>query len=115
MIAHLVLYELRPDILDADRAHFLAALEHAITTIPTVRGVRFGRRHMIGARYEALAEPAFTFFALFEFDDVAGLQAYLAHASHVALGQLFWSCCVRTLVFDYELAGPDAIATMKSW
>ena len=115
MIAHLVLYELRPDISDANRAHFLAALEQAFTTIPTVRGVRFGRRHRIGAGYETLAEPAFTFFALFEFDDVAGLQAYLIHASHVALGQLFWSCCVRTLVFDYELAGADPMASLRTW
>ena len=45
MIAHLVLYELRPDISEEDRAQFLAALDKAVTTIPTVRGVRFGRRH----------------------------------------------------------------------
>ena len=112
MIAHLVLYELRPDISEADRTQFLKALEQAVTTIPTVRGVRFGRRQTIGAGYEALATPAFSFFAMFEFDDVAGLQAYLAHASHVALGQLFWSCSLRTLVFDYELGDMDAV---KNW
>jgi hypothetical protein len=115
VIAHLVLYELRPDISDTDRANFLAALEQAITTIPSVRGVRFGRRHTIGAGYEALAVPAFSFFALFEFDDVAGLQGYLVHASHVALGQLFWSCCVRTIVFDYDLAGDDPMASLRTW
>ena len=111
MIAHLVLYELRPDIAEEDRTQFLDALDKAVTTIPTVRGVRFGRRQSIGAGYEALATPSFSFFALFEFDDVAGLQAYLAHASHVALAQLFWSCCLRTLVFDYELAGMKALKT----
>ena len=79
-----------------------------------MRGVRFGRRQLIGAGYEAAATPAFSFFALFEFDDLAGLQAYLRHAAHVALGQLFWSCCLRTLVFDYELAGPDPFAALKA-
>ena len=115
MIAHLVLYELRPDISEADRGRFLAALEQAVNTIPTVRAVRFGRRQLIGAGYEAAATPAFGFFALFEFDDLAGLQAYLRHAAHVALGQLFWSCCLRTLVFDYELAGADPIAALRNW
>ena len=109
MIVHLVLYELRPDISDSERASFRAALEHAIDTIPTIRAVRFGRRQLIGAGYEAMATPVFSFFALFEFDDVAGLQAYLGHASHVALGQLFWSCCLRTLVFDYELGDMETL------
>lgn len=112
MIAHLVLYELRPDLADADRTRFLEALEHAIENIPTVRGVRFGRRHLIGAGYEAIATPAFSFFALFEFENIAGLKAYLDHPAHVALGQLFWSCCLRTLVFDYEIGDAEAI---KSW
>ena len=48
-------------------------------------------------------------------DDVAGLQGYLVHASHVALGQLFWSCCVRTIVFDYDLAGDDPMASLRTW
>ena len=115
MIAHLVLYELRPDISDIERGTFLAALEQAVNTIPAVRTVRFGRRQLIGAAYEAAATPAFSFFALFEFDDRAGLQAYLGHAAHVDLGQLFWSCCLRTLVFDYELAGPDPMVALRTW
>ena len=112
MIAHLVLYELRSDLSDDDRTRFLGALEHAVENIPTVRGVRFGRRQLIGAGYEALATPAFSFFALFEFDDVAGLKAYLEHPAHVTLGQLFWSCSLRTFVFDYELGDVDAV---KNW
>ena len=52
MIAHVVLMKPRPDLSDADRMSFVASFERAVRTIPSVRGVRVGRRVLHGAGYE---------------------------------------------------------------
>jgi hypothetical protein len=105
MIAHVVLYELRPDLAPADRERFSAALRQAASEIPTLRRVRIGRRRHIGASYETAMPVSYGFIGILEFDDEAGLKEYLEHPAHITLGQLFWQFSERSLVFDYELTG----------
>jgi hypothetical protein len=115
VIAHLVLYELREDASDTHRARLRDALLSALTSIPSVRRVRLGRRALVGASYEQQMPGGFTYFALFEFADDAGLRAYLEHPAHAELGTMFWQCCARTLVLDYELAGDDLAGALRGW
>lgn len=113
MIAHVVLYELRPDLTPAERTRFVEALRQAVVGIPAIRRVRIGRRRRVGASYEAVASSSYEFIGILEFDDEAGLREYLEHPAHVDLGRLFWEFSARTLVFDYELT--DDLDIVSSW
>lgn len=115
MVAHVVLYQLRPDLSDAERTRVNAALVAAFSTIPTIRRYRVGRRLSIGTGYEAAIPARFDFFGVLEFDDEDGLRAYLEHPAHAELGALFWSCGERTLVFDYALAEGDLATAIAGW
>jgi len=103
MVVHVVLLKPRADLTPSDSAAFVSALERAIKDIPTVRGVRVGRRVTFGAGYEKTAPDAADFLAVFEFDDVAGLQSYLQHPAHVELGRRFNESMAAGLVYDFEL------------
>jgi hypothetical protein len=80
MLTHLVLMVPRPDLTPADRGALIDAFERAIREIDTVRDVRVGRRVVHGAHGEC---------AGIDFDDLAGLQAYLRHPAHDQLGARF--------------------------
>ena len=106
MLLHVVLLKPRPDLSAEDRQNFLAAFDRAIRDVPTVRGVRVGTRVRHGAGYEAVAPDA-DYLAIIEFDDVAGLQVYLRHPSHVELGRLFGTLLAAALVFDFQMNGAE--------
>ena len=44
----------------------------------------------------------YPFAAVVEFDDLAGLEAYLNHPQHERLGELFYQLLEAALVYDYE-------------
>ena len=79
-----------------------AALNAAASEIPTVRRFQVGARVTHGAAYEKLMPHDFPFAAIIEFDDLAGLQAYLQHPLHARLGQLFYELQEAALAYDYE-------------
>jgi hypothetical protein len=116
MIAHVVLLNPRPDLPAAEARAFAEAFEHAVREIPTVRGVRIGRRVTHGAGYEAAAPP-FEFLAVIDFDDLQGLKTYLEHPAHEALGARFGRIVrasegqrgTPALVFDFEVGGIEAL------
>ena len=66
------------------------ALTVAIRDIPSVRRARIGRRVTHGRPYEQLMDVDYEYAAVLEFDDVDGLQAYLAHPAHEALAARFF-------------------------
>lgn len=105
MVTHLVLMKPRPDLSAADREAFVAAFERALREIPTIRNVRIGRRVTFGAGYEQTAPDAADFLAAIDFDDLAGLQAYLGHPAHDELGARFGQALSGALVYDFEMAG----------
>ena len=80
-----------------------AALNAAAREIPTVRRFQVGTRVTHGAAYEKMMPHDFPFAAIVEFDDLAGLQAYLRHPAHERLGELFYQLQDAALAYDYEV------------
>ena len=90
------------------------ALRAALREIPSVRHARVGRRVTHGRPYEQLMGTDYQYAALLEFDDLAGLKAYLEHPAHEALATCFFRVLEDALMYDYELkegdVGIDALA-----
>lgn len=103
MVAHVVLFRPRPDITPADRQAMLDALEAAAAEIPSVRRFQIGTRLKHGPQYEQLMTEDYPYAAVIEFDDLPGLQAYLTHPRHQALGELFYQLLEKALAYDYEM------------
>src|SRR5687768_15851412 len=99
MIAHLVLFRPRPNLSDADRRGLADALTKALRDIPSIRTARVGRRITHGRPYEALMQVDYSYAAVLEFDDLAGLKAYLEHPAHDALGAQFFACFEEALMY----------------
>ena len=114
MISHLVLLKPRHDLPDEARRVLGAALRKALTEIPSVRGARIGRRVVHGAGYERGMPDSGEFVAILDFDDLAGLQAYLAHPAHVDLGQRFNEAMESALVYDFEVGGIERIDALSA-
>lgn len=113
-MVHVVLFTPRADIADDERQSFVDALERALTTIPSVRAFRVGRRIRTGAAYDAL-EGDFTFCAVIDFDDLAGLREYLGHPSHVELGRLFYTSSSHAFAADYDTVDHAPASALMSW
>jgi hypothetical protein len=103
MIAHVVLFRPKPDLSSDEREQLVAAFERAVAEIPTVRGVRVGRRVTHGAGYESTSPDVADFLIVLDFDDLAGLQAYLGHPAHEELGARFNQALASALVCDFEM------------
>jgi len=103
MVSHIVLMKPRAGLSADNRRAFVAAFERAIREIPTVRSVRVGRRVKHGAGYELVSPDAADYFALIDFDDLAGLQAYLRHPAHDEVGARFGEALSAALVYDFEI------------
>ena len=109
MVWHVVMMKPRADVSPRDRADFAAAFERAVREIPTVRHVHIGTRVTHGAAYESGMPDSADVLAAIEFDDVAGLQAYLRHPAHDAVGAMFGKLLSSALVYDFEVSGIEAL------
>lgn len=109
MVSHVVLMKPRADLTAVARTALVDAFERAVREIPTVRGVRIGRRIAHGAGYEDSAPDTADYLAMIDFDDLAGLQAYLRHPAHEQLGARFGESLSAALVYDFEVGGTDAL------
>ena len=105
MIFHVVLFRPRADLAAAERAQLVEAFETALQRIPSIRRFHVGRRVKHGAGYEALMPISLDYAAVLEFDDLAGLKAYLEHPAHQALGTRFMSSLESSAIFDYQMQG----------
>jgi len=104
MTAHIVLFQPRADATPPDRAAFAESLARACRDIPSVRRALVGRAADIDAGYaRSLGPDRFDYAAVLEFDDRAGLVAYLRHPLHQDLGQRFWRLCERTAIVEVDL------------
>jgi hypothetical protein len=103
MLAHVVLFRPKADLSDAERDALIDALAQALAEIPSIRRARIGRRVTHGRPYEQLMRADYAYLALLEFDDVAGLQAYLNHPAHEQLATRFFAAFEEALMYDYEL------------
>jgi hypothetical protein len=115
MIFHMVLFRPRPDLSAADSQAFADALRTAIERIPTIRRVSVGRRITHGAEYEQASLESLDYAAVMEFDDLAGLRAYLGDPDHRELGDRLWNSAAVALVYDYDMHdGFDVQLLLKS-
>ena len=103
MIAHLVLFKPRADLAPADREALIRSFEQAIRDIPSVRRTRVGTRVTHGRPYEALMRVDYQYAAVIEFDDLAGLKAYLEHPAHGDLATRFFTAFEAALMYDFDL------------
>lgn len=108
MLVHLVLFRPRAELPPKEREQLADALTAAIHQIPTVRRAQVGRRVTHGRAYEQLMRADYTHLAMLDFDDVAGLQAYLEHPIHEQLATRFFAAFDEALMYDYEVAEGDA-------
>jgi len=109
MVSHVVLMKPRADLTDDRRRAFIAAFETAARTIPSVRGVRIGRRVLHGAGYERAQRDEADYIAVIEFDDVEGLRAYLSDPAHEPLGRLFGETLAAAAVYDFRMVGIEEL------
>lgn len=107
MTVHVVLFRPRPDVTDIERDALLDAMRAAARDVPGVRGFRIGQHIANPVPYVMSGFPSFPWIALLEFDDEAGLRAYLAHPLHVALGQRFNAAAEAALIYDYTVGDLD--------
>jgi len=109
MVTHLVLMTPRADLSTADRTALIDAFRKATREIPTVRAVRIGRRLLHGAGYEEPAASGPDYIAAIDFDDVAGLDAYLRHPAHDELGRRFGTSLSTGVAYDFEVGGLELL------
>jgi hypothetical protein len=104
MLAHVVLFTPRKTLSVGERQALAAAFADALVAIPTIKRARVGRRVTHGRPgYEQMMRVNYEYAAILEFDDRAGLEAYLAHTAHQALGDRFFAMFEEALMYDYEL------------
>jgi hypothetical protein len=113
MIVHLVLFKPRADLSRDARRQLAASFETALNRIPSIRRARVGRRRTHGRGYETLMTVDYQFAAVLEFDDEAGLKAYLEHPAHQQLGAQFFDVFDQALIYDFELTeGTTGLAAL---
>jgi hypothetical protein len=105
VIAHVVLFRLRPDVSVADRRALIDTWAAALRDIPSIRRAHVGQRVRIGRSYEDLIKTDFPYAAILEFDDADGVRAYLDHPSHEAISTRFFAAIADTLIYDFEVEG----------
>ncbi len=104
MIAHVVLFKPKHGLTSDQRQAVIDALKAAASGIPTVRGLRVGKRIRHGRPgYEQLMREDFEYVVIVEFDDMEGLTAYLAHPQHDAIGSHFVQSAAAALAYDYVM------------
>lgn len=114
MITHIVLFRPRTGLSEDDRAGLANVLRTAIRTIPSIRRSRVGRRVTHGRSYEQRMQPAVEYAALLDFDDIAGLTAYLEHPAHEALAARFFEVLDEALIYDFALEeGLDGLSGLR--
>jgi hypothetical protein len=107
MIVHFVLFRLKPGLRNEERDALAATLSRATREIPSIRRARIGSRVTLGRTYEQLMTTDYSFAAILEFDDRAGLQTYLDHPAHEQLAQRFYASLDAALTYDFEMWESD--------
>lgn len=116
MVVHVVLFRPKAAVSSEGRKALAQAFETAVRTIPSVRRAQVGRRVQHGAGYESLPQPDLQYAALLEFDDQAGLDAYLRHPAHEEVGRRFFEVMEGGVVFDYDVRdGQEAGEIVADW
>jgi hypothetical protein len=103
MILHIVLFRPRSGLGQNQRQSLAKAFANAIDNIASIKRARIGRRRTHGRPYERLMREDYTHAAVIEFEDFAGLRAYLEHPAHAELGSRFFDCFEQALMYDFDV------------
>jgi hypothetical protein len=113
VIAHVVLFRPRADLSASERTALVQAFARALRDIPSIRRSRIGTRVTHGRGYEQVMRENYQYAAVLEFDDMAGLKAYLEHPAHEALAERFYASFDVALMYDYEMReGEEGLASV---
>lgn len=105
MIAHVVLFRLRPDVPLPDRQGLIDVWAVALRDITAIRRARIGRRVRLGRAYEEMTRTDLPYAAILEFDDLDGVRAYLDHPAHHDISAKFFAAVAEALIYDFEMEG----------
>ena len=104
MIVHLVLFNPKPNLEQAQIELFARSLTETFGTIPAISRVLVGRRVAVDPGYErSFGDKTYEFSAALEFESQERLVEYLIHPKHEVLGRLFWEVCESTIVAEHEV------------
>jgi len=107
MIAHVVLFQPKPDLSAEEIDRFVGALAKGFREIPGIRWVRVGKRLQLGVMYaQEPDQTPYSHAAILEFDDRQSFIEYLEHPAHAEIGRRFWEACASTLILDLETVNP---------
>jgi hypothetical protein len=111
VIAHIILFRPQAALDEGQRMAVVDAFRAAVAAAPTVRGCRIGRRLRHGLPgYEQAMREDYEFAAIVEFDDVAGLLAYLRNPAHAGIGAQFGASAAAALAYDYEMESLETVS-----
>jgi len=99
MLIHSVYFWLKPELTDAQRAEFLAALK-ALKDVPSVKVFHLGRPAAVTDR--PVVDKTFDYGITCAFENLDGHNAYQVHPLHVAFvntGKPLWA---RVQIYDAE-------------
>ena len=104
MIAHVVLFNPKADLTAERMQTFTKSMGECFRSIDHIRRATVGREAQVDPGYaRSFGDKTYQFAAILEFDDEAGLIAYLRHPRHEELGRLFWECCDSTIVSEHQI------------
>ena len=110
MISHVVLFRPRATLSASEREALIAALQHAVSGIATIRRATIGKRVLLDRPgYETQMAEHYEYSAILEFDSEADLRAYLDHPAHVDLGRRVFSVADAILAYDFETTDPASL------
>jgi hypothetical protein len=110
VISHIVLFRPRAALSASEREALIAALQQAVSGIPTIRRATIGKRILLNRPgYETQMAEHFEYSAILEFDSEADLRAYLDHPAHVDLGMRLFTAAEAVLAYDFKGLSLDQI------
>jgi hypothetical protein len=96
MLAHHVLFWLKADTTEAQKADFLKGLE-TLEKVETVQAFHVGVASTIE---RAVVDSSYTFSLVIFFEDMAGHDVYQVHPLHKAFLESFRSLFEKVVIYD---------------
>src|SRR5688572_18196818 len=110
MIAHIVLFRPKASLSDDARRALIAALQQAVSGIPSIRRATIGKRVLLNRPgYETQMAEHYEYSAILEFENESALRAYLDHPSHVDLGRMLFTAADAVLAYDFAAVDPATL------
>ena len=105
MIAHIVLFNLRPGVSESALRVFAQELRVLLRKAPSLARANIGRAAVVDPGYErSFGDKTYNLAAILEFHDEEGLLEYLRDPLHEEVGRKFWEYCDGTTIAEMRMA-----------